>query len=1074
MKTMWLPKCGAWGMAPLAIVVCSATLVEAQDTTTRVSVATGGAQATGGGAAASLFADVSDDGRYVAFTSAATNLVAGDSNGFQDIFVHDRQTGSTTRVSVGPGGAQANGASAGQSISGDGRFVAFQSAATNLVAGDTNVLFDCFVHDRQTGVTSRVSVATGGTQATGGNNFITAISANGRFVAFYSSATNLVAGDTNGMPDVFRHDRQTGTTIRVSVATGGAQAVGQGSFGPFISGDGRFVGFYTEAANLVPGDSNGVTDVFVHDVQTATTSRVSVGPGGTQATGESLVGSFSSDGRFVSFESFATNLEPGGGIGAFVHDRQTGVTSPVAVVPASAPAEKPTEPKISGNGRFVIFGTVAALVPDDTNGQGDVYLHDRQTSTTTRISVATNGGQGNAFSGTGAINENGAVIAFPSSATNLVSADTNGSWDIFVRHIPGNGNGTLPTMTLDKTSLRFAAVSNGAAFLAQTSAQVVRLTQSGAGTVAWTATSNQPWLQLSPASGTGSANLTLSVVAAGGVAPGTTVNGAITLVFTGAFGSAGPINVALTLYANGTTASPFGNVDTPANNLTGITGAVPFTGWALDDIEVQRVTVCRAAFGSEVAPVDPNCGGTAQIFVGVAVFIDGARPDVAAAYPAFPVNTRGGWGFMVLTNTLPSQGNGTFVFHMWAEDRDGHTIVLGTRTMTCANASSILPFGAIDTPTQGGVASGAAYNVFGWVLSRTNRADPPGGGSVIVQVDGVTVGSPGGWTARPDLTGLFPGFPGISTALAVFGLNTASLTNGLHTIQWVATDNMGRVEGIGSRFFTVSNGAGAMTAAGTMAAAGEAPAQAAVRAANLEAIADAPLDSGAIVGRRGWDLAAPYQAFAAGGSGRVVVRSEEVNRVELRLGPAEHYSGHLRTSEGLSPLPIGSHLDATTGVFTWAPGVGFVGAYDLVFVRWNGATAVARHEVRIVLDPKGSHLVGPQVVIDAPRSQQDVGQPFHLGGWAADLNAASGTGIATLHAWAYPLTGGPPVFLGATNYGGPRPDVAAAHGDQFAESGFGLAVQGLTPGNYDLAVFAWSTERAGFVPPRTVRVTVRP
>jgi hypothetical protein len=1073
MTTMWLPKYCAWG---IALVVCSGTLVEAQDTTTRVSVATGGAQATGGGSLASLFADLSDDGRYVAFTSTSTNLVAGDTNSVQDIFVHDRQTGSTTRVSVGPGGAQANGPSAGQSISGDGRFVAFQSAATNLVAGDTNGLADCFVHDRQTGVTTRVSVATGGAQATGGPNFITAISANGRFVAFYSSATNLVAGDTNALQDVFRHDRQTGTTVRVSVATGGAQAAGQGSFGPFISSDGRFVGFYSGATNLVPGDTNGVSDVFIHDVQTATTSRVSLGPGGTQANAESLVGSFSNDGRFVCFESFATNLEPGGGIGAFIHDRQTGVTSPVAVVPSSAAAQKPTEPKISGNGRFVIFGTLEALAPDDTNGQGDVYLRDLQTTTTTRVSVATGGGQGNAFSGTGAVNQNGSVIAFPSSSTNLVSGDTNGAWDIFVRNIPGNGSGTLPTMTLDKTSLRFAAVTNGAAFLAQTASQVVRLTQSGSGTVTWTATSNQPWLQVSPASGTGSANLSLSVVSAGGLAPGATVNGAITLVLTGAFGGAGPVNVALTVYANGTTVGPFGNVDTPVNNVTGITGAVPFTGWALDDIEVQRVTVCRSAFGAEVAPIDPNCGGTAQIFVGVAVFIDGARPDVAAAYPAFPVNTRGGWGFMVLTNTLPSQGNGTFVFHMWAQDRDGHTIVLGTRTMTCANASSILPFGAIDTPTQGGVASGA-FNVFGWVLSRTNRADPPGGGTVIVQVDGVTVGSPGGWTSRPDLTGLFPGFPGISTALAVFGLNTTSLTNGLHTIQWVATDNTGRVEGIGSRFFTVSNGAGAMTAAGAMVAmtgAGEASAQAARRATNVEAIADAPLDSRAIVGRRGWDLAAPYVSFAAGGSGRVVVRSEEVNRVELRLGPAEHYTGHLRTSDGLSPLPIGSHLDATTGVFTWAPGVGFVGAYDLVFVRWDGAAAVARHEVRIILDPKGSHLVGPQVVIDSPRSQQDVGQPFHLGGWAADLNAGSGTGIATLHAWAYPLTGGPPVFLGATSYGGARPDVGAAHGDQFAESGFGLTVQGLTPGNYDLAVFAWSLERAGFVAPRTVRVTVRP
>ncbi len=157
-------------------------------------------------------------------------------------------------------------------------------------------------------------------------------------------------------------------------------------------------------------------------------------------------------------------------------------------------------------------------------------------------------------------------------------------------------------------------------------------------------------------------------------------------------------------------------------------------------------------------------------------------------------------------------------------------------------------------------------------------------------------------------------------------------------------------------------------------------------------------------------------------------------------------------------------------MFTWAPGVGFVGAYDLVFEREDGTT----RDVRIVLQPKGSGQLGPQVVIDTPRSQQDVGQPFVLAGWAADLNASTGTGIATLHAWAYPLTGGPPVFLGAMSYGGARPDVAAVYGNQFEASGFGLPVQGLTPGNYDLAVFAWSTERMDFVPAKTVRVTVRP
>jgi hypothetical protein len=181
----------------------------------------------------------------------------------------------------------------------------------------------------------------------------------------------------------------------------------------------------------------------------------------------------------------------------------------------------------------------------------------------------------------------------------------------------------------------------------------------------------------------------------------------------------------------------------------------------------------------------------------------------------------------------------------------------------------------------------------------------------------------------------------------------------------------------------------------------------------------------------------------------------------------------LRTSDGLSPLPVGSHLEPATGVFTWAPGVGFVGTYDFVFTRLAGERPVARQDVQIVIAPKGSGSIGAQVVIDTPRSQQDVEQPFVLAGWSADLSATQGTGVATLHVWAYPLSGGPPVFLGATSYGSTRPDVAAVHGERFAGSGFELHVQGLPHGNYDLALFAWSTVTGGFVPAKVVRATVR-
>jgi hypothetical protein len=212
-----------------------------------------------------------------------------------------------------------------------------------------------------------------------------------------------------------------------------------------------------------------------------------------------------------------------------------------------------------------------------------------------------------------------------------------------------------PTMSLDKVSLRFGAVTTGAAFVSQTAAQVVRLRQSGAGTVTWTAAASAPWLQVSPASGSGSADLSVSVVAVPGLPIGTPVDGAITFTVTGAY-APGPITVVLDLILNERSVAPIGVVDTPRDQTTGVTGANPFTGWALDDVEVTRVMVCRAAVTGEVAPVDPNCAGAAQIFVGFAVFIDGARPDVAAAYPTYPRHTRGGWGFMVLTNMLCRRG----------------------------------------------------------------------------------------------------------------------------------------------------------------------------------------------------------------------------------------------------------------------------------------------------------------------------------------------------------------------------------------------------------------------------------
>jgi len=206
---------------------------------------------------------ISTDGRYVAFQSAATNLVNGDTNNVVDVFVYDSQTVQTTRISVDSNGAQANNASFNPAISADGRIVAFESAATNLVSGDTNILRDIFVHDRQTGQTTRVSVDNLGAQATLGESFNPSITADGRFVAFESNATNLVSGDTNGRRDIIIHDRQTSQANRISVDNSGLQANRESS-NAVISADGRFVAFGSAATNLVSGDINGDSpDIYV-------------------------------------------------------------------------------------------------------------------------------------------------------------------------------------------------------------------------------------------------------------------------------------------------------------------------------------------------------------------------------------------------------------------------------------------------------------------------------------------------------------------------------------------------------------------------------------------------------------------------------------------------------------------------------------------------------------------------------------------------------------------------------------------------------------------------------------------
>ena len=407
-------------------------------TTARVSLGVGGAEISDGDAQDPA---ISADGTVVAFASHASDVVVGDANHTDDVFVHDRATGVTSRVSVASDGTEADLWSLDPALSADGRFVAFWSGASNLVAGDTNGSFDVFVHDRSTGVTSRASVASGGAQADG-YSARPAISADGRFVTFDSGAPNLVAGDTNGATDVFVHDRATGVTSRVSVASDGAQADG-GGFNPTISADGRHIAFGSHSTDLVPGDTSGAGDVFVHDRSTGATTRVSVASGGIQAGGSYVwAPDISADGRFVTFVSDSTDLVPGDTNrtrDAFVHDRSTGVTTRVSVASDGTETDGLSFVSvISGDGRFVAFGSYAAnLVPDDTNDTSDVFLHDRSTGTTTRVSVASDGTQGDEIIEWDlGISVDGRQVVFATYASTLVPDDTNFSVDVFLHERP--------------------------------------------------------------------------------------------------------------------------------------------------------------------------------------------------------------------------------------------------------------------------------------------------------------------------------------------------------------------------------------------------------------------------------------------------------------------------------------------------------------------------------------------------------------------------------------------------------------------------------------------------------------
>jgi Tol biopolymer transport system component len=384
---------------------------------------------------------ISADGRYVAFASAADNLVEGDTAGWIDIFVRDQLTRRTVRVNVAPTGAQADGASFAPSISADGRYVAYDSYATNLAPADDNGAADVFLHDSLTATTRLVSTGrTGGAAA--GDSTTPSVSANGRYVAYDSTAADLVAGDTNGFGDVFVWDAVRGVTVRASVGTAGDGTSVQGDAGSgfaSLSADGSRVAFTSAAENLAGGDTNGAHDIYVRDLTSGVTELVSLAVDGKQGNANADAPALSAAGTHVAFEA-AARLSPQDrdrSIDVYVRDLLAGTTTLVsgATTPTPAGTQRGISygPAISANGRYVSFTSFADdLVPADRNRFQEAYLRDMLTGTVSRIAVNRDGVPGTAASYGTALSPDGAHLAFCSAAPNLVAGDSNNAHDAFV------------------------------------------------------------------------------------------------------------------------------------------------------------------------------------------------------------------------------------------------------------------------------------------------------------------------------------------------------------------------------------------------------------------------------------------------------------------------------------------------------------------------------------------------------------------------------------------------------------------------------------------------------------------
>lgn len=679
----------------------------------------------------------------------------------------------------------------------------------------------------------------------------------------------------------------------------------------------------------------------------------------------------------------------------------------------------------------------------------------------------------------------------------------------------------LPQVSATPSPLRFVALKAGVsgAFSAKTPAQTVSVTFD-VGTSAWTASADRGWVQLSRMSGPGAGTLQIDVINPGTVVDrgdGVAIESAtVTISAPSAFnGSVSvPVNLVMDV-TNGTLAGPpVGQVDTPAQNAAGVQGAIGVTGWVIDDVGIQHVRIYRQCLNIDNPAACQSVLGTSVVFVGEASVIAGARPDVEASFPTYPAVNTAGWGFLVLSNLLPNipaanasgGGVGTFHFYVVATDIEGRQRLLGRSytdlapaptMVTVANDTIAKPFGAIDTPGQGATVSGTLNN-FGWVLTpdRNTFADgtdilmPLTGSTISVIIDGAVVGTatydlcrgsvgnpvPSGVLCDDDVSSIFRGtgvYRNLDAARGAIALRTISsseLTNGLHTIQWGVTDSAGRSEGIGSRYFTVLNSSADACER----------AECEVRSAEVRSAEVRSAQAGTeVYARTGFDVRRAFVPLSVV-NGVPTVRVPEMGRVELQIPGV--VGGALRANGQSRDMPVGMSIDAAAGMVRWSIGPGYLGTYRLAFDIPESRTL----EVEIVITPMALADEPVRMHLDAAHAAPRTPH-FVLHGWALDPQADTGAGIGAVHVWGHRRSAEcgvrsaahvrgaecAPVFLGVATLGIARPDVAAAHGEQFPTAGFVFSGQVPDAGEWEITAYVWSTRTGRFEDARSLVIGSR-